>query len=36
MEKTPKELEVIGREHGIELDLRRTKQSLVDELYVVL
>jgi hypothetical protein len=36
MEKTPKELEEIGREHGIELDLRRTKQTLVDELYAVL
>jgi hypothetical protein len=36
MEKTPKELEKIGREHGIELDKRKRKETLVDELYVVL
>ena len=36
MEKSPKELEKIGRKHGIELDLRRTKKTLVDELYAVL
>jgi hypothetical protein len=36
MEKTPKELEVIGREHGIELDLRKKKTTLVNELYAVL
>lgn len=29
-------LERIGRKHGIELDRRRTKKSLVDTLYAVL
>ena len=33
MEKSPKELEKIGRKNGIELDLRRKKQTLVDEVY---
>ena len=36
MEKTPKELEKIGRKHGVELDKRKKKETLVDELYVVL
>ena len=36
MEKTPSELEKIGRKHGIELDRRKKKETLVDELYVVL
>jgi hypothetical protein len=36
MEKSPKDLEKIGREHGIELDRRKKKETLVDELYVVL
>jgi len=36
MEKTPKELEKIGREHGIELDKRKRKETLVDLLYDVL
>jgi len=36
MEKSPKELEKIGRKHGIELDKRKKKEKLVDELYVVL
>jgi len=36
MEKSPKELEKIGRKHGIELDLRRKKETLVDLLYDVL
>ena len=36
MEKSPKELEKIGRKHGIELDKRKKKETLVDELYVVL
>jgi len=36
MEKTPKELEKIGREHGIDLDRRKKKDTLVDELYAVL
>jgi hypothetical protein len=33
MEKSPKELEKIGRKHGIELDKRKRKETLVDELY---
>ena len=33
MEKSPKELEKIGRKHGIELDKRKKKQTLVDEVY---
>ena len=36
MEKSPKDLEKIGRKHGIELDLRRKKETLVDLLYDVL
>ena len=36
MEKSPADLEKIGRKHGIELDKRRKKDTLVDELYVVL
>ena len=36
MEKSPKELEKIGRKHGIELDKRKKKETLVDELYDVL
>ena len=36
MEKSPKDLEKIGRKHGIELDKRKKKEKLVDELYVVL
>ena len=36
MEKSPKDLEKIGRNHGIELDKRKKKETLVDELYVVL
>jgi lysyl-tRNA synthetase class II len=36
MEKSPEELEKIGRKHGIELDKRKKKESLVDELYDVL
>jgi hypothetical protein len=36
MEKTPKELEKIGRKHGIDLDRRKKKETLVDELYAVL
>ena len=34
MEKSPKDLEKIGRKHGIELDKRKKKETLVDELYV--
>ena len=33
MEKSPKELEKIGRTKGIELDKRKKKETLVDELY---
>ena len=33
MEKSPKELEKIGRKHGIELDKRKRKTTLVDEVY---
>ena len=36
MKLDSKKLEKIGREHGIELDRRRTKESLVDSLYQVL
>jgi hypothetical protein len=30
---TKAQLEVIGREHGIELDKRKTKAKLVEQLY---
>ena len=36
MAKSPKELEKIGRANGIEIDKRKKKDTLVDELYVVL
>ena len=36
IEKSPKDLEKIGRKHGIELDKRKKKETLVDELYAVL
>ena len=36
MEKSPKELEKIGRLHGIELDKRKRKSTLVEEVYAVL
>jgi hypothetical protein len=36
MKKNRKELEKIGRKHGIELDRRKLKSTLVDELYKVL
>ncbi len=36
MEKSPKELQNIGRKHGLELDLRLKKLTLVDLLYDVL
>ena len=36
MEKSPKELEKIGRENGIEIDKRKKIKTLVDELYDVL
>ena len=36
MELDAKALEKIGRKHGVELDKRKKKETLVDELYVVL
>jgi hypothetical protein len=33
MKLDSKKLEKIGREHGVELDRRRTKESLVNTLY---
>ena len=36
MEKSPKELEKIGRENGIEIDKRKKIQTLVDEVYASL
>ena len=36
MEKSPKELEKIGRKHGIEIDKRKKKDTLVDEVYASL
>lgn len=35
-EMSPLLLEAMGRTRGIELDRRKTKQSLVDELYEVM
>ena len=36
MELSDKKLEQIGRQHNIELDRRKRKQTLVNELYEVL
>ena len=36
MSKSSTELEKIGRKYGIELDKRKKKETLVDELYAVL
>ena len=36
MEKSPKELEKIGRENGIEIDKRKKIKTLVDEVYASL
>ena len=36
MEKSPKELEKIGRENGIEIDKRKKIETLVDEVYASL
>ena len=33
MKLDSKKLEKIGREHGVELDRRRTKENLVNTLY---
>ena len=30
---TKAQLELVGRDHGVELDKRKTKKQLVDELY---
>ena len=30
---TKSELELVGRDHGIELDKRKTKKALVEQLY---
>jgi len=36
MELSDKKLEQIGRQHNIELDRRKRKETLVNELYAVL
>ena len=36
MKLDAKALEKIGRKHGVELDKRKKKEKLVNELYVVL
>ena len=33
---TKSQLELVGRDHGIELDKRKTKKALVEELYEIL
>ena len=33
---TKSQLELVGRDHGVELDKRKTKKALVDELYEIL
>ena len=33
---TKSELELVGRDHGIELDKRKTKKALIEELYEAL
>ena len=33
---TKAELELVGRDHGVELDKRKTKKALVDEVYEIL
>jgi len=33
---TKAQLELVGRDHGIELDKRKTKKALVEELYEAL
>ena len=32
---TKSQLELVGRDHGVELDKRKTKKALVDELYEI-
>ena len=36
MEKSSKDLEKIGRKHGVEIDKRKKKETLVDEVYAAL
>ena len=33
---TKSQLELVGRDHGVELDKRKTKKALVEELYEAL
>jgi hypothetical protein len=33
---TKSQLELVGRDHGVELDKRKTKKALVDEVYEIL
>ena len=33
---TKAQLELVGRDHGVELDKRKTKKALVEELYEIL
>ena len=33
---TKSQLELVGRDHGVELDKRKTKKALVDEVYETL
>ena len=33
---TKSQLELVGRAHGVELDKRKTKKALVEELYEIL
>ena len=33
---TKAQLELVGRDHGVELDKRKTKKALVDEVYEIL
>ena len=33
---TKSQLELVGRDHGVELDKRKTKKALVEEVYEIL
>ena len=33
---TKSQLDLVGRDHGVELDKRKTKKALVDEVYEIL
>ena len=35
-EMSKSQLELVGRDHGVELDKRKTKKALVDEVYEIL